>query len=144
MSREPFGALRSVMAHFFIFHTLSFELNFFQPEFPFNLDDEFCRPVLPHNQILCLHHFNMRFLYFQFLQSLPNWSELHTSGTSAIRTPFQLKNKNTYSGLLLGQFQLKLFYHGKGRQNFTSNVTFYPCDHSRQHHLVSLRLRKSS
>ena len=31
ISREPFGALRSVMARFFffIFHALSFELNFF-------------------------------------------------------------------------------------------------------------------
>ena len=91
-----------------------------------NLDDEFCRPVLPHNQILCLHHFNLRSLYIQFLQSLPNWIQLHTSGTSAICTPFQwIKNKNTFScySLQLGQFQLKLFYCGNGRQNFASNVT---------------------
>ena len=38
--------------------------------------------------------------------------------------------------LLLGQFQLKLFYYGKGRQNFASNVTFYPCERSRQNHLA--------
>ena len=55
----------------------------------FNLNDEFCRPVLPHNQILCLHDFNLRSLYFQVLQSLPNWIQLQVSGTSAIRTPFQ-------------------------------------------------------
>ena len=38
MSREPYGALRSVIARFFfcIFHALSFELNFFRPEVPFN------------------------------------------------------------------------------------------------------------
>ena len=35
LSREPFGALRSVMTHFCTFHSLSFELNFFRPEFPF-------------------------------------------------------------------------------------------------------------
>ena len=35
-----------------------------------NLDDEFCRPVLPHNQILCLHHFYLKSLYFQSLQSI--------------------------------------------------------------------------
>ena len=41
-----------------------------------------------------------------------------------------------YSLLLaIGQFQLKLFYCGKGRQNFASNVTLYPCERSRQNHL---------
>ena len=35
MSREPFGALRSVRAHFFCtFHGLSFELNFFDWSLP--------------------------------------------------------------------------------------------------------------
>ena len=38
--------------------------------------------------------------------------------------------------LLLGQYQLKLLYYGKGRQNFVSNVTLYPCERSRQNHLV--------
>ena len=36
---------------------------------------------------------------------------------------------------LLGQFQLQLFYCGKGRQNFVSNVTLYPCERSLQNHL---------
>ena len=31
----------------------------------FNFDVELCRPVPPHNQILCLHHFYLRSLYFQ-------------------------------------------------------------------------------
>ena len=39
--------------------------------------------------------------------------------------------------LLLGQFQLKLFYYGKGRQNFASNVNMYPCEPSRQNYLVT-------
>ena len=30
----------------------------------FNFDVEFCRPILPHNQILCLDHFNLIFLAF--------------------------------------------------------------------------------
>ena len=34
--------------------------------------------------------------------------------------------------LLSGQFQLKLFYCGKGRQNITSNVPLYPCECSLQ------------
>ena len=38
----------------------------------FDFDVEFCRPFLPHNQIICLHHFNSRSLYFQYLQSLPS------------------------------------------------------------------------
>ena len=38
----------------------------------------FCRPALPHNQILCLHDFNLRSLYFQSLQPLLNWIQLHT------------------------------------------------------------------
>ena len=81
------------------------------------LDDEFCRPFLPHNQIFCLHYFNLRSLHFQSWQSLPDWIQLHTSGTSAICTPYQwITNKNTFLcySLLLGQFQLKLFHCGKG------------------------------
>ena len=35
----------------------------------------------------------------------------------------------------LGQFELKLFYRGRGRQNFASNVTLYPCERFRQNHL---------
>ena len=31
----------------------------------FNFDVEYCRLVLPRNQILCLHHFNSRSLYLQ-------------------------------------------------------------------------------
>ena len=30
----------------------------------------------------------------------------------------------------------KLFYCGKGLQNFASNVTLYPCERSRENHLV--------
>ena len=32
--------------------------------------------ILPHNQILCLHDFSLRSLYFQSLQSLPDWIQL--------------------------------------------------------------------
>ena len=37
-----------------------------QQSIRFNLDVKFCRPFLPHNQILCecLHHFNLRSLDF--------------------------------------------------------------------------------
>ena len=49
----------------------------------------FAGPVLPHNQILCLHHFNLRHLYFRSLQSLPNWVQLHTSENSTVCTSFQ-------------------------------------------------------
>ena len=45
----------------------------------FNFSVKFCRPVLSRNQILCLHHFHLRSLYFQSLQSLPNWIQLDTS-----------------------------------------------------------------
>ena len=81
--------------------------------------------------------FNLRSLYSQSLQFLPNWIQLHTSGTSAKCTPFQwIKNKNTFFcySLPIRQFQLKLFYYGKGCQNFASNVTLYPCERSRQNH----------
>ena len=76
---------------------------------------------------------------FNLYNLCQNWIQLHTSGTSAICTPFQwINNKNTFLcySLLLGQFQLKLFYCGKGRQNFASNVTLYPCERSRQIHLA--------
>ena len=102
------------------------------------LMSSFVSPVLPCSQILCLHHFNLRSLYLQSLRSLPNWIQLHTSRTSAIYTPFQwTDNKSTFFcySLLLGQFQLKLFYCGKGLQNFASNITLYPCERSRQNHL---------
>ena len=45
----------------------------------FNQNVKFCRPNLPHNQILCLHHFNLRSLYFQSLQSLTNFMQFHAS-----------------------------------------------------------------
>ena len=48
----------------------------------FNFDVEFCRPVLPYNQILWLHHLKLISLYFQSLQSLPNLILLHTWGIS--------------------------------------------------------------
>ena len=41
-----------------------------------------------------------------------------------------------YSPLLV-QFQLKLIYCGKARQNVASNVTLYPCERSLQNHLAS-------
>ena len=66
-----------------------------------------------------------------------------TSGTSAICIPFQwITNKNTFFcySFPLGQFQLKLFYCGKGRQNFASNITLYPFERSRQDHLVESRM----
>ena len=47
----------------------------------------------------------------------------------------QQEHASSCYSLLLGQFQLKLFYCGKGRQNFASNVTLYPCERSRQNHL---------
>ena len=77
----------------------------------FNMDEEFVHPVLPHNQILCLHHFNLSSMCFKSLQSLPNWIQLHMSGTSAICSLFQwINSKNTsfYCSLLLGNFQLEL------------------------------------
>ena len=46
-----------------------------------NLYVKFCWPVLPHSQILCLHHFNLRSSYFQSLQSLTNLIQLHASET---------------------------------------------------------------
>ena len=58
------------------FLELHYESETNQQPISFNLAEEFCRPVLPHNQILCLHHFNLRSLYFQSLQSLPNRIQL--------------------------------------------------------------------
>ena len=46
--------------------------------------------------------------------------------------------------LLLGQFQLKLFNSGKGRQNCASNVTSYPCERSQQNHLELNRIKAGS
>ena len=74
-----------------------------------------------------------------------NFYNLCQTGSNYIRRepqqyalPFHgINNKNTFFcySLLLGLFQLKLFYCGKGRQNFASNVTLYTCERSRQNHL---------
>ena len=48
----------------------------------FNFNVEFCRPILSYNNIFCLHHFNLRSLYLQPPQSLPNWIQLYTAETS--------------------------------------------------------------
>ena len=86
-----------------------------------NFDVEFCRPILPHNQILCLHLFNLRFLDFQSLQPLPNWIQLHTSETwPLIMHLIRMNEKREHTlfcySLPSAQFQLMLFYCGKGRQ----------------------------
>ena len=67
----------------------------------FNFDVKLCRPILPHNQILCLHAFlNLRSLYFQSLQSLPNWTQLHTLETSPVCTSFQwVNNKHAIASI---------------------------------------------
>ena len=62
-----------------------------------------------------------------YIRREPQQYALHFN-EQIIRTPFR------YS-LLLGQFQLKLLYSGKGRQNFAPNVTLYPCERLRQNHL---------
>ena len=49
----------------------------FKQSISFNFDVKFCRSVLPHNQIVCLHNFNLRSLYFQSSKSLPNSFQLH-------------------------------------------------------------------
>ena len=49
----------------------------------------FAARLKSYNKILCLHHFNLRSLYFQSLQSMPDWIQLHTSRTSAICSQFQ-------------------------------------------------------
>ena len=56
------------------------------------IDVEFCWPILPHSHILSVHHFKLRSLHFQSLQSLPNWIKLPTSKISPMCTP---NNKNT-------------------------------------------------
>ena len=68
------------------YHLLLFN---YPGDFDTKVNEKFCCPVLRHNQILCLHHFNLRSLYFESLQSLPKWIQLHKSETSAICTPFQ-------------------------------------------------------
>ena len=60
--------------------------------------------------------------------------QLHTLENFISTKKWQEHTSFCYS-LLLGQFQLKLFYCRKGRQNFASNVTLYPCERSRQNHL---------
>ena len=65
-----------------------------QQSIKFNFNVEFCWSVLSHShEILLLHHFNLRSLYFQSLQSLPNWIQLPTLETSPMCTSFQRTNK---------------------------------------------------
>ena len=64
-----------------------------QPSIKFNFFVEFCWPVLSHSQILLLHHFNLRSLHFQSLQSLPNWIKLPTLERSPECSSFQRSNK---------------------------------------------------
>ena len=54
----------------------------------FNLDDKFCRPVLPHSQILCPIHFNLGSLYFSIFAISARVDPI-TSRISAIQPPFQ-------------------------------------------------------
>ena len=44
---------------------------------------------LTMSQVLSLHHFNLRSLHFQSLQSLPNWIQLPSSETSPVCSSFQ-------------------------------------------------------
>ena len=67
--------------------------------------------VLPHSQILSLHHFNLRFLHFQSLQSVPNWIQLATSETSPLCTSFQwTNNKNMLSAIKLAFSAIKIAF----------------------------------
>ena len=73
-----------------------------------------------------------------------NLCDLCQTGSSYIRQEsvhFISMNKQAlyffYDNLLSGQFQLKLFCCGKGRQNFASNVTLYPCECSHQNYLAT-------
>ena len=64
--------------------------------------------------------------------------QLHASNLTNVHLISLNKQQDHTSfcySLLLGQCQLKLFYCRKGRQNFASNVTLYPCERSRQNHL---------
>ena len=55
----------------------------------------FAGTVLPHNQILCLHHFNSRSLYFQCLQCLPNLILLDTWETHQCALHFNVEITRT-------------------------------------------------
>ena len=57
------------------------------------LDSSFSWPFLSYSQILLLHHFNLRSLHFQSLQSLPNWIQLPTLEISPVCTSFQTTNE---------------------------------------------------
>ena len=108
----------------------------------FNFDVEFCRHVLPYNHILCLHHFNLRFLYLQSLQSLLNWIQFTLQKPKQCALNFT--EQMTRAHLLLLQPSIRsipsqIIYCGKGRQNFASNVTLYPCERSRQNHLAAIK-----
>ena len=94
-----------------------------------NFDVEFCPPVLPYNQILCLHHFNLRSLYLQSLQSLLNWIQLHTSKLNPCALNFTEQITRAHFFLLQTSIRpilAQVIYCGKGRQNLASNVTLYP------------------
>ena len=83
-----------------------------------------------HNQILCLCHFNCIIsAKLDPITYIGNLTNLHLTSMNK-----QQEHSSFCYSLLLGQFQLKLFYCGKGRQNFASNATLYPCEHSRQNH----------
>ena len=71
-----------------------------------------------------------------------SWVGNRTNVSFISTNKWQQHSSFCYS-FLLGQFQLKLFCCGKGRQNFASNVTLYPCERSRQNHLVSLASRSA-
>ena len=67
--------------------------------------------ILPHSQILSLHHFNLRFLHFQSLQSVPNWIQLATSKTSPLCTSFQwTNNKIMLSAIKLAFSAIKIAF----------------------------------
>ena len=101
----------------------------------------FVGPFVPYNQILSLHHFNLRSLYFQSFRSLPNLILLHTWELYQIAIHFNEQITRTHLltsfcySLLLDQSQLKLQVSIKGRQKFASNVILYPSERSRQNHL---------
>ena len=61
----------------------------------FNFDVKVCWPVSPYNQIFCPHHFNLRSLYFQSLQSFLYWIQLHTLETSALCSPCHWRNNKS-------------------------------------------------
>ena len=67
--------------------------------------------ILPHSQILSLHHFNLRSLHFQSLQFVPNWIQLPESETSPVCTSFQwTNNKNMLSTIKLAFSAIKIVF----------------------------------